>query len=493
MPANLDIVFIIGSILVLLAVMVSKISDRFGIPLLLLFIVLGMLAGSEGIGGIYFDDPELTQWIASISLSIILFSGGVDTNWQSIKPVFKEGLLLATLGVVVTAGVLGVFIHFILQLGWLESLLIGAIASSTDAAAVFSLLRSKGVSLKGKLKPLLELESGSNDPMAIFLTIGIIQWIQNSLKTPTDLLLLFLLQMGVGLMIGWLMSRLSLLLINQLKLGYEGLYPVLAFALVFLTFGLATLLEGSGYLAVYVLGLLMGRTEFLHKRSLLRFFDGNAWLMQIALFITLGLLVFPSQVLPISLPGLLISAILILVARPAAVFLTLLPFKYSLREKAFLSWVGLRGAVPIVLATFPLVARIPSANLVFNLVFFIVITSVVLQGTLIPQMARWLKVHQPTPFAERIPLEVIEGAQLNGKLREIQIPTDSPAAGKAIYELKLPLEYLIMLISRDGRYMQPNGSTVLLPGDILISLSDDEVYETAQAMLTSPIDAASDA
>jgi cell volume regulation protein A len=491
MPANLDIVFIIGSILVLLAVMVSKISDRFGIPLLLMFIVLGMLAGSEGLGGIYFDDPELTQWIASISLSIILFSGGVDTNWHNIKPVIKEGLLLATLGVLVTASVLGVSIHLILKLGWLESLLIGAIASSTDAAAVFSLLRSRGVNLKGNLKPLLELESGSNDPMAIFLTIGLIQWIQNTLRTPADLLLLFVLQMGVGLVVGWSMSRLALLLINRLKLGYEGLYPVLAFALVFLTFGLATLLEGSGFLAVYVLGLLMGRTEFLHKRSLVRFFDGNAWLMQIALFITLGLLVFPSQVLPIALPGLLISVILILVARPAAVFLTLLPFKYSLREKAFLSWVGLRGAVPIVLGTFPLVSRISSANLIFNLVFFIVITSVVLQGTLIPQMASWLKVNQPVAFSRRIPLEVIEGAQLNGKLREIWIPSNSPAAGKAIYELKLPLEYLIILISRDGRYLQPNGSTVILPGDILISLSDDEVYATAQTMLTFPLDVAS--
>lgn len=492
MPANLDIVFIIGSILVLLAVMVSKISDRFGIPMLLFFIVLGMLAGSEGIGGIYFDDPELTQWIATITLSIILFSGGVDTHWVSIKPVLKEGLMLATIGVAVTAGVLGLFVHFILQLGWLESFLIGAIASSTDAAAVFSLLRSKGVSLRGNLKPLLELESGSNDPMAIFLTIGIIQWIQNSLNNPADLLLLFLLQMGIGLAIGWLMSRLSLLLINRLKLGYEGLYPVLTFALVFLTFGLATLLQGSGYLAVYVLGLLMGKTEFLHKRSLLRFFDGNAWLMQIALFITLGLLVFPSQILPVILPGLLISVILILVARPAAVFFALLPFGYSFREKLFLSWVGLRGAVPIVLATFPLVARITSANLVFNLVFFIVITSVVLQGTLIPQMAQWLKVNMPSPPSGRIPLEVIDDASLNGKLREIQISDTSPSVGKAIYELKLPLEYLIMLISRDGKYFQPNGSTVILPGDILISLSEDEIYQTANSMLNPPTAASTD-
>lgn len=486
MPANLDIVFIVGSILVLLAVMVSKITDRFGIPLLLLFLILGMLAGSEGIGGIYFDDPELTQWIATVALAIILFSGGVDTNWQSIKPVIKEGLVLATIGVMVTAGVMGFFAHLVLKLSWPESLLIGAIASSTDAAAVFSLLRARGVSLKGNLKPLLELESGSNDPMAIFLTIGVIQWMQNSIEQPADLLLLFIMQMGIGLAVGWLMSAVSLFLINRLKLGYEGLYPVLTFALVFLTFGLATLLQGSGYLAVYVLGLFLGKTEFLHKRSLLRFFDGNAWLMQIALFVTLGLLVFPSKIVPVILPGLLIAVILIFIARPVAVFLALIPFRYSIHEKTFIAWVGLRGAVPVVLATFPLVARIPSADLIFNLVFFIVITSVLLQGTLLPQVARWLKVDKPLAINRAIPFEVIESEGVKGKMREIRLDDSSSSVGKAIYELRLPLEYLIMLISRDGEYVQPNGSTVLQAGDILISLSEDDVYETACRMLNSP-------
>jgi len=427
----------------------------------------------------------LTQWIATVALAVILFSGGVDTNWQGIKPVFKEGLVLATVGVLITAGIMGVFSRLILKLSWPESLLIGAIASSTDAAAVFSLLRARGVSLKGHLKPLLELESGSNDPMAIFLTIGIIQWMQNSIDQPADLLLLFVMQMGIGLVIGWLMSVVSLFLINRLKLGYEGLYPVLTFALVFLTFGLATLLEGSGYLAVYVFGLLLGRTEFLHKRSLLRFFDGNAWLMQIALFITLGLLVFPSQLLPVILPGLLISMILIFIARPVAVFLALLPFHFSIREKTFLSWVGLRGAVPIVLGTFPLVARIHSADLIFNLVFFIVITSVILQGTLLPQVARWLKVDKAIPASPGIPFEVVETNKLKGKLREIRLVENSLAAGKAIFELKLPLEYLIMLISRDGDYIQPNGSTVLKAGDTLISFSEDEVYNTVQQILNS--------
>jgi cell volume regulation protein A len=488
MPANLEIIFIIGSMLVLLSVMVSKISERFGIPLLLLFLILGMVAGSEGIGGIYFDDPVLTQWIATIALSVILFSGGVDTNWQGVKPVLKEGLALATLGVLITAGVMGVFSRLILKLPWDECLLIGAIASSTDAAAVFSLLRARGISLKGRLTPLLELESGSNDPMAIFLTIGIIQWIQNTIDKPAQLFLLFVTQIGIGLLIGLLLSRVSLYLINRLKLGYEGLYPVLAFALVFLTFGLADLLQGSGFLAVYLLGLLLGKEDFLHKRSLVRFFDGNAWLMQITLFLTLGLLVFPSQIRPIILPGLLISVFLILIARPAAIFLTLLPFRYSLREKSFISWVGLRGAVPVVLATFPLVAGVPRASEIFNLVFFIVITSVLLQGTFLPQVARWLRVDAPLPPKSQVPLEIVSGQGLNGELKEIHVKPGSPAIGKAVYELKLPLEYLIILLRRDDKYIQPNGSLVIQAGDVLLSLSEDEIYDQAYGILNGRVD-----
>ena len=486
MPANLDIIFIIGSILVLLAVMVSKVSERFGIPILLLFLALGMLAGSEGLGGIYFDDPELTQWISTVALAIILFSGGMDTNWQSIQPVFKAGFSLATIGVLLTAGLMGIFIHLLLNLEWSLSLLIGAIASSTDAAAVFSLLRSKGVSLKGNLKPLLELESGSNDPMAIFLTIGILQFIQNPGLKAGSLLLLFVMQMGIGFLIGWVMSRLSLFLINRLKLGYQGLYPVLAFALVFLTFGITTLLEGSGFLAVYILGLLLGRAEFLHKRSLLRFFDGNAWLAQITLFITLGLLVFPSHILPVVLPGMLIAFCLMFIVRPLAVFVSLIPFRYSLREKIYISWVGLRGAVPIVLATFPLVAGIESADLIFNLVFFIVITSVLLQGTSLVPVSRWLKVDEPLHPESPLPLEIVSDEKITGKLREIKIAPDSPACGKAIYELKLPPSYFIILISRAGVYLQANGSTVIQPGDVLISLSEEAVYQTACRMLNSP-------
>jgi cell volume regulation protein A len=293
------------------------------------------------------------------------------------------------------------------------------------------------------------------------------------------------MQMGIGAVLGWMMSRIALYLINRLRLGYEGLYPVLIFAIVILTFGLSALLKGSGYLAVYVLGLLLGKVDFLHKRSLLRFFDGNAWLMQIVLFVTLGLLVFPSQVIQIAGPGLLLSLALILLARPISIFISLAPFKYSIREKCFISWVGLKGAVPIVLATFPLVARIDQAQDVFNLVFFVVISSVLLQGSLIPQMARWLKVDAPVAQSPKFPIEMLASPGIKPALKEISIAADSGAAGKAIYELGLPMDYLIIMIRRDEEYIQPNGSIILQTGDTLLSLSDDKSYQDARLILTS--------
>ncbi len=483
MTVSIELLFIIVSVIALLSVLFSKVSERFGIPILLVFLAIGMLAGSEGIGGIYFDDPQLTQWISTIALAIILFSGGVDTEWTGTRKILKEGLALATAGVFITAAIVGTFSYWILKLPLLESLLVGAIASSTDAAAVFSLLRSSGIGLKGRLKSLLEFESGSNDPMAIFLTIGLIQLITNQNAQYTDLFLLFVLQMGVGALTGWLMSRLALYLINRLKLGYEGLYPVLTFALVFLTFGIAAMMKGSGYLAVYVLGLLLGKEDFLHKRSLIRFFDGNAWLMQIVLFVTLGLLVFPSRLVPVIVPGLLIALVLMFIARPVAVFLTLIPFHYSLREKVFISWVGLKGAVPIVLATFALVAGLKDSALLFNLVFFIVLTSVLLQGTLLPRVARTLKVDEPLIPRPFLPLEVVSGHKISGSIKELTVPQGSWAEGKAIYELKLPPEYLVILIQRDAEYIQPNGSTEIKTGDKLLSLSNDATYQEASEIL----------
>ena len=342
-----DYTLIALALLLLISVLGSKVSDRFGVPALLLFLVVGMLAGSDGPGKIYFDDPALAQFVGVIALVLILFSGGLDTDWQRVRPLLKYGITLATLGVFLTALIVGLFASYLLGLSMLEGLLLGAIVSSTDAAAVFSILRAKGLNLKGHLGPLLELESGSNDPMAVFLTVGLIQLLTQPNTSLPTLLLAFCLQFLIGTLAGFGFGRGTVLLVNRLKLGYEGLYPVLTLAMVFLTYSLTALIGGNGFLAVYIAGIVIGNQTFIHKRSLLRFHDGLAWLMQIAMFLTLGLLVYPSRVLPIAGLGVLVAGCLIFVARPVSIFLSLLPTGFTLREKTFLSWVGLAGLCPL--------------------------------------------------------------------------------------------------------------------------------------------------
>lgn len=475
-----EYILIGASVLLLVSVLVSKISDRFGVPALLLFLILGMLAGSDGPGGVYFDDPAQAQFIGVIALVLILFSGGLDTEWNRVRPVIKEGLLLSTLGVFITALVVGLFAGVLLGLSLVEGLLLGSIISSTDAAAVFSVLRSKGISLKGELKPLLELESGSNDPMAIFLTVGLIQLVTQPDLSPVNLIGLLVLQMLVGAVLGYGMGRVMLFLVNCLKLGYEGLYPVLTLSLVFLTFGLTDVIGGSGFLAVYLAGIVLGQHDFIHKRSLLRFHNGLAWLMQIAMFLTLGLLVFPSRLVPIIGIGLLIAGCLMFIARPVSIFVGLLPSTLNWREKTFISWVGLRGAAPIILATFPLLARIPQADLIFNVVFFIVLTSVLLQGTSIPLIARWLGVDAPA-IPERVyPIEYTPMGGLKSELQELPVLSDSHMAGKAIVELGLPADFLVILIARDNDFVLPSGGTILQGGDTLLVLSDKKSFDEVQ-------------
>lgn len=463
--------------LLLISVLVSKISDRFGVPALLLFLGLGMLAGSDGPGGIYFDNPAIAQFIGVIALVLILFSGGLDTEINQVRAVLKEGVLLSTLGVLITALITGWVCIALLDLPPLVGLLMGAIVSSTDAAAVFSVLRSKGISLKGHLKPLLELESGSNDPMAIFLTVGLIQLIQFPQRSPLNLIGLFFLQMLVGAVIGLLMGRLTVWLINHIRLGYEGLYPVLSLALVFLTFGLTSILGGSGFLAVYLTGIVLGNREFIHRRSLLRFHDGLAWLMQITMFLTLGLLVFPSRLVPVAGSGLLIAAALMLIARPVSIFITLPGRRFNTREKLFLSWVGLRGAVPIILATFPLLAQIPQADMMFNVVFFVVLTSVLLQGTTIAPLARWLKLDAPVTPKRIYPIEYTPVGGFKSELKELAVPPHSPMVGKAIVELGLPDDFLVVLIARQNDFVMPSGGTIIEAGDTLLALADAKTFD----------------
>ncbi len=477
-------VFVITAAFLLSSILASKIAVKFGVPALLLFLLLGMLAGSDGIGGIYFDNPPLSQAIGVVALVFILFSGGLDTAWNDVRPVLRPALWLSTIGVTITALAVGAFAAIVLQFSWTEGILLGAIIASTDAAAVFSVLRGKSVRLKGKLKPLLELESGSNDPMAVFLTIGMTQLVVNPDQSATSLIVLFVQQMSIGLALGYVFGRGIIMLVNRLRLEYDGLYPVLTIALVLLTYGTTALLGGSGFLAVYIAGLILGQRKLLHKGSLTRFHDGLAWLMQIAMFLALGLQVFPSRLPSVGTMGLLVALFLIIVARPLSVFAALAFSRFQLREKLYIAWVGLRGAAPIVLATFPLIAGVGKADTIFNLVFFIVLTSVLVQGTLIIPMAKWLGVYSPHVEAPKSPLSfVTDDGVIADDLIELEVAPDASAVGRQILDLHLPKDALIVLIRRGGDMVIPRGDTLIQPGDRILLLASDQARPEARHAL----------
>lgn len=387
---------LVSSVLLLLSILAWKVASRLGIPALLLFLGIGMLAGSEGLGGIYFDDALVAQSVGVVALAFILFAGGLDTQWQIVRPALAGALALSTIGVLLTALIVALFAMAILHFSFLEGLLLGSIISATDAASVFSVLGARNLHLKGRLLPLLELESGSNDPMAVFLTIGLTNLLTNPHEPVFALILLFVQEMAVGAICGLLLGWGAILLISRLNLDVEGLYPVLTIALVLFTYGLAAAFGGSGFLAVYLAGLLLGNSTVQRVDRLTRFHDGISWLMEIGMFLILGLLVFPSRLPAVAVSGLLITVVVIFFARPISVLITFLPMKMSFQEKLFISWVGLRGATPIVLATFPLLAGVPKAPFLFDLVFFVVLASVLLQGTSVPLVAKWLGVIAPS-------------------------------------------------------------------------------------------------
>jgi cell volume regulation protein A len=482
-------ILLVGGILLLLSILASKASNRLGIPALLLFLVLGMLAGSDGPGGIYFDDARTAQSLGVVALVIILFSGGLDTNWKKVRPVLGRALLLSTLGVLMTAGLVGWFAITLLNFSLLEGLLLGAIVSSTDAAAVFSVLRSKGVGLRGDIKPLLELESGSNDPMAVFLTAALTGLLVESESSVLGLVPMFFQQMILGAALGYCAGRLAVVVVNRIRLEYEGLYPVLILSMITLTYGLTDFLGGNGFLAVYLAGLVMGNNDFIHKKSLMRFHDGLAWLMQIMMFLTLGLLVFPSRLVPVIGAGLLVSLFLIFVARPVAAFALLFPSRLDVKEMAMISWVGLRGAVPIILATFPMLAGVPQADTIFNLVFFIVLTSVLLQGTTIPVMATWLGVDEPAEERTIYPLELTPTEGIRSVLEEIRLSKNSAAVGRTIVSLGLPRGALIVLIGRGNEFLIPSGGTILEAGDTLLVIADRTSLARTRAIVEAPAEA----
>ncbi|GAA0743039.1 potassium/proton antiporter [Gaetbulibacter jejuensis] len=474
MDITIENILLIGSLLLFVSIVVGKTSYKFGVPTLLLFLVIGMLAGSDGIVGIYFDDPKLAQFIGIVSLNFILFSGGLDTSWKSVKPVLREGLMLSTLGVLLTATSLGVFVWMVTDFTIYESLLLGSIVSSTDAAAVFSILRSKNLSLRTNLRPTLELESGSNDPMAYVLTIAFLTLVVNQDQSAWSIIPLFLQQMVIGCIAGFGFGKLSKFTINTIKLGFEGLYPVLAIALMFITFSATDFIGGNGFLAIYICAVYLGNQDLIHKSTILKMFDGLAWLMQIVLFLTLGLLVFPSQIVPYIGIGLLISLFLIVVARPIGVFISLMFFKMKLRRRAYISWVGLRGAVPIVFATYPLLAGIDKANMMFSIVFFISVTSVLIQGTTLSVFANWLKVALPEETKKITEVDRLILDLPKSSFQEFVISPHSYAANKRIVDVKFPKSAFIVMIKRGKEYIRPGGSTELLENDVLMVIADTQ-------------------
>jgi cell volume regulation protein A len=481
-------IILVVAVLLLLAILGSKASSRLGVPGLLLFLALGMLAGSEGLGGIPFDNARQAQALGVVALSFILFAGGLETRFDDIRSVVWKAFGLSTLGVLITALLAGWFARVVLSLPWAEAFLLGAIVSSTDAAAVFSILRSKSISLRGRVKPLLELESGSNDPMAVFLTLGFIKLATDPAATPFDLVPMFFLQMSIGAAAGLAAGKGGVALINRLRLETAGLYPVFSIALVLFTYGATALLKGNGFLAVYLAGILIGNSDFVHRRALMTFHDGIAWLMQIAMFLTLGLLVFPSRLLPVAGAGLLLALFLMFVARPVAVFLGLLFHRMRFRQKVLVSWVGLRGAAPIILATFPLLAGVRDADLYFNLVFFIVLTSVLLQGTTIPFVARKLGLEAPLRLRREYPLEFLPVRKTTSDMIEVAVARGSPAAGKQIVELGLPKSALIVLVARGEDFIAPNGGTVLNAGDTMLVLMEKGDIPAVRALFESPVE-----
>lgn len=476
---NAEEVLLICSVILFVSIMAGKAGFRVGLPALLLFLGIGMLFGSDGLG-LQFSNPQIAQFIGMIALSIILFSGGMDTKLSEIKPIASQGVVLATLGVLVTTAITGYFIFWLTGLvaGYetltlAESLLMAAVMSSTDSASVFSILRSKGVYLKQRLRPTLELESGSNDPMAYMLTIILIAYIQSNGMNFLDGAISLAVQLILGLIAGYILGKVSVWIINKVNVENQSLYPILLLAVIFFIFSITSLLKGNGYLAVYIAGLVVGNTKIIHKKSIVTFFDGFTWLWQIVMFITLGLLVNPHELLPVAGIGLTVGIFMIIFARPITVFLCLLPFRnFTTKAKLYISWVGLRGAVPIIFATYPLIAGIENANLIFNVVFFITILSLLVQGTTVTHVARWLHLTDAPERKDEFGIELPE--EIKSAMSEIDITKEVLSHGNKLMQLKLPDHTLAVMVKRDGKYFIPKGNTELHENDKLLMISDND-------------------
>lgn len=474
-------IFFLGAILIFASIIISKWGYRFGIPTLLLFLFTGMLFGSDGLG-LEFDSHENAQLIGMLSLSIILFAGGMDTKRQDIKPVIAPGLVLSTVGVVITTAITGLAIFFLS--GWTKlsiamslplSMLLAATVSSTDSASVFNILRSQGIGLKHNLRPMLELESGSNDPMAYVLTIALVDLIVTTGEyTSIDLIIKIIVQLAVGGLLGFLSGKALVWIVNRINLPNSTLYPILVLCSILIIFTLTDMLCGNGYLSVYMAGLVTGNSRLAYRRETKTFMQGITWLLQIVMFLTLGLLADPSEMIDVLPIAIFIGLFMMFAARPIAVFLCLIPFRVSLKDKAFLSWVGLRGAVPIIFATYPVIAGIEDAHFLFNVVFVITLLSLALQGTTIMTAAKWLGLSEKEPktgndFGIELPDE------METELSEMTLTEESFPDGNRLQDLHFPQGTLVMIVKRGNKFIVPNGQLALQKGDILLTITNQKV------------------
>ncbi len=477
-----DRLILVAGVLLLIGIASSKFSARVGLPVLVLFMAVGMLAGSEGIGGIAFDNYTLAHGIGTIALAMILFDGGLRTSLKSIGMAWKPSVALATVGVLITSLVTGAAAAWILDIPLLLGLLLGGIVGSTDAAAVFSVLRSSGLRLRERLAATLEIESASNDPMAIFLTVGLIEVLLARTELGLGLGMLFLQQMVVGAVVGLAVGKLAVGLVNRINLEAAGMYPLLVSASGLASFGIAAAFGGSGFLAVFLAGVVIGNSRIVFQRGILFFHDASAWLSQIVMFIVLGLLSFPSRLLDVAWEGLLVALVLIFVARPVAVLATVLPFGFDRREVTMISWVGLKGAVPITLATFPLLLGVPGANLLFDVVFFVVLLSALTQGVSLPYVARRLGLELPAAPAPPVSLEITSLKHVDGDIVDFTLGADSRSIGKTVRDLALPDGIVVAMIARGNKIIPPKGSTDLRAGDHVFVVLRPELRQLVERL-----------
>lgn len=460
---------LISGLVLIISITSTKVLYKFGVPMLLIFIVLGMIFGSDGIVGIYFDDYELTSKLCSLGLVFIMFYGGFGTNWKMAKPVAVPSIWMSSLGVIITAGLTGLFCHLVIKTTLLEGLLIGAIVASTDAASVFAVLRAQKLNLKGSLASLLEVESGSNDPIAYMMTLIVLTMMKSAGELSINSIAsIVFMQVAFGLIIGFLLAKGTVYILRYSNFEVEGFYTIFVTAVAILSYSLSEFLGGNGYLSVYIAGIIIGNSKIPRKKSMFHFFDGVSWIMQIALFFILGLLSFPSRLPYVTGTAISISVFMILIARPLATFIILSPFKFTVKEKIFISWVGLRGAASVVFAIFAVTYGVNIENDIFHIIFFIALFSVAIQGTLIPKVASLLGLVDTEDERSVLKTFTDYTGEINTDLLEVSITKDSQWIDKTIMDANIPEEILIVMIKRDNKILVPKGSTIIKSGDILV-------------------------